>query len=193
MRLLKTFLAGVTGLFIFITLFSLLIPFHVRVSRVVLINNTSSGEVFRQIANFENWKNWHPVFTIDSASLYRYSNLIAGKDSGFRIVHRDKVVLIKLLSADSTAVKFLSQADGENDIENDILVSPLVSYQSVSVEWRSVTRLHWYPWEKFYGIFIDKLTGPGYEDALNGLKDFIEASHRSPGAGLKSKNLPKTI
>jgi hypothetical protein len=42
------------------------------------------------------------------------------------------------------------------------------------VEWRSLTRLHWYPWEKFYAIFMDKITGPGYEAALNGLKEIVE-------------------
>ncbi|MEP7110676.1 MAG: hypothetical protein ABI760_21970 [Ferruginibacter sp.] len=178
MRLFKAFLTGITGLFIIITLFSLLIPFNVKVSRVVLINSTNSAEIYSQIANFDNWKNWHPVFTIDSGSIYWYPPVKVGKVPICRIVHRGKAVIIKLLSADSTSIKFLLQAEGENDIENDIVITPLISRRAVSVEWKAITRLHWYPWEKFYGIFIDKLTGPGYEDALNGLKDFIEKSPR---------------
>ena len=44
----------------------------------------------------------------------------------------------------------------------------------MQVEWNAVTRLKWYPWEKFYGIFIEKSSGQGYEDALNSLKTYVE-------------------
>ncbi|MEO6729735.1 MAG: hypothetical protein ABIN01_00865 [Ferruginibacter sp.] len=169
MRLVKAFVAGIAGLFIIITLFSLLIPSRVRVSRAVLINNTNSEAVYQQIANFENWKQWHPIFTLDSAKLY-----LGGPTSGCVILQRGKEVKLKLISADSTSIKFLLQADGENDIDNDIVISKLPSQNSLQVEWRAITKLHWYPWEKFYGIFIDKLTGPGYEAALDGLKDYLE-------------------
>jgi hypothetical protein len=174
MRLIKAFFAGAIGLFIIITLFSLLIPSRVRVSRAVLINGAGLDEVYRQIHPFENWKNWHPLFTVDSSRLYREASLIAGKDSTCHILHRNQDISVSLLSADSTSVKFMFFAAGENDIENDIVITSLPSQQAVQVEWRAITQLHWYPWEKFYGIFIDKLTGPGYELALNGLKEYIE-------------------
>ncbi|MEP7143782.1 MAG: SRPBCC family protein [Ferruginibacter sp.] len=180
MRLIKAILAGATGLFVIITLFSLLIPAKVHVSRVVLINTTAT-EVYRQIANFENWKKWHPVFTTDSAKLYWDTQRIAGKDPGYRIVHHGKEIIITLLSADSASVRFLLQARGENDIDNDVVITkPPASPNFVQVEWRATTKLHWYPWEKWYGIFIDKLTGPGYEAALNGLKKDIEKRPLSP-------------
>ena len=174
MRVVKAFLVGATGLFIIITLFSLLIPSRVMVSRGVVVNNASADGAYRQIAGFENWKNWHPIFTVDSAKIYRHLPAIAGKDSGYIIKHRGRDVKVKLISADTTSVKFLLQADGENDINNDIVLTALPAQNAVQVEWRSITKLHWYPWEKFYGIFIDKLTGPGYEAALNGLKDYME-------------------
>lgn len=179
MRVIKVFLVGAIGLFIIITLFSLLIPSRVRVSRAVLINNTSNDVVYRQVANLENWKNWHPIFTMDSAKLSSHSPAIAGKDSGYTFNHRGRDINITILSADSGSVQFLLQADGENDIDNDILITSLPSQNAVQVEWRAITKLHWYPWEKFYGIFIDKLTGPGHEAALNGLKDFIEKNPMS--------------
>ncbi|MEO5891778.1 MAG: hypothetical protein ABIQ31_16140, partial [Ferruginibacter sp.] len=102
-----------------------------------------------------------------------------GKDSGCMIMHRGKEIDIRLISADSTSIKFLLQSEGENDIENDIVLTALSS-RSVQVEWRAITKLHWYPWEKVYGIFIDKMTGPGYENALNGLKDYMEKNAISP-------------
>jgi hypothetical protein len=183
MHLIKAFLVGATGLFIIITLFSLLIPSNVRVSRAILINNTNTVSVYQQIINFENWKNWHPIFRVDSAKLNWQPPAIAGKDSVCIIRHHGKDVIIQLLSADSTSIKFSLKSQGENDISNDVVITSSPAQKSVQVEWRAITKLHWYPWEKFYGIFIDKLTGAGYEGALNGLKEFMEKSTLSPKSG----------
>ncbi|MCW3092730.1 MAG: hypothetical protein JWP81_3799 [Ferruginibacter sp.] len=174
MRFLKAFLFGATGLFIIITLFSLLIPFKVRVSRALLINGTTAGEVYRQVAAIENWKKWHPVFTADSAKLFVQPPSAGQKDSIYKILQLGKEITISFIPANASSVKFLLQAKGENDIENDLFITPLSGQQAVQVEWRAITRLHWYPWEKFYGIFIDKLTGPGYEAALQALKMYLE-------------------
>ncbi|WP_301930326.1 hypothetical protein [Ferruginibacter sp.] len=174
MRFIKAFLFGIIGLFIVITLLSLLISGNVRVSRVVIINTADAGKVYNQIANFDNWKNWHPIFTIDSAKITRHIPAIVGKDAGCIILHRGKEVEIKSITADSSAVRFMLKSEGENDIENNIVFTQLPNQHAVQVEWRALTRLNWYPWEKFYAIFMDKITGPGYETALNGLKDYIE-------------------
>ncbi len=174
MRLIKAFLFGMAGLFILITLLSLLIPSKVNVSRVVVINNTAVDKVYQQVANFDNWKKWHPIFTVDSAKLYWNPPTIMGKDSGCIIMHHGRKVSIKLISSDSSSIKFLMHAQGEHDIENNIILTPIPSSQSVHVEWRTTTRLHWYPWDKFYAIFLDKISGPGYEAALNNLNAYIE-------------------
>jgi hypothetical protein len=172
--MIKAFLIGAIGLFVVITLFSLLIPSRVRVSRAVLINSTTANAVYQQTALLDNWKKWHPIFTMDSAKLIKQEPTSGGKDSSYIILQHGKEVKVQLITADSNSVKFLLQAAGENDIENDIVLKTLASQNAVQVEWRAVTKLHWYPWEKFYGIFIDKLTGAGYEAALNGLKEYIE-------------------
>jgi len=174
MRLIKAFGVGATGLFIIITLFSLLIPSRVRVSRAVQIYNTSVSKVYPQIARFNNWKNWHPVFTLDSACLKCKPAAIIGKDSGCIIRHQGRDIEIRLLSTDSISTQFLLQAEGENDVHNDIVITGLPLQQAVQVEWRATTKLHWYPWEKVQGIFMDNITGPGYEAALNALKRYLE-------------------
>ena len=174
MRLIKAFLVGAIGLFVIITLFSLLIPSRVRVSRAVIINNTSHREVLRQIVPMSNWKNWHPIFKLDSARLIGIAPANGSSDSTYSILQRGNEITIHMLSADTNYIKFSLQANGENDIDNDIVLSSLPSQNSVQIEWRAITKLHWYPWQKFYGIFIDQLTGPGYEAALNGLKEYLE-------------------
>jgi hypothetical protein len=176
MRLIKAFLTGAIGLFIVMTLLSLLIPSRVKVSRTTLINNTTTAKVLDQVAILSNWKNWHPVFKSNDTKI----NLIPGAgaaNTAAEIVYGTKSVKLLVTAADSNAVKFTLQSPGESDIENEIFISPIQNQANVQVEWRALNKLKWYPWEKFYGIFIDKLTGPGYDEALKGLKDYLETSH----------------
>jgi hypothetical protein len=166
MRLIKGFLFVLAGLAIMITLFSLLIPSHVKISRSVIINDTTD-KIITQLNNLKNWNNWHPMFMSKDATV-NYLN------SGCDIVYHNKTTHLTLQSTTAKDVKFLLQGEGENDIENDIIVTPIVKQNAMQVEWRADVKLHWYPWEKFYGIFVDKLSGPGYEAALDGLKKYIE-------------------
>lgn len=174
MRLFKAFLFGITGLFVIITLFSLLIPSRVMVSRAVILNDVTPGEIYLQVADFENWQKWHPIFTIDSAKINCRIADLPTRPANCIILNRGKQINLSLISADTTSIKFLFEAAGENDIENDIVIVPTETKNAIQVEWRAVTKLHWYPWEKFYGIFIDQLTGNSYDLALHGLKDYLE-------------------
>jgi hypothetical protein len=175
MRLIKALLVGATGLFVIITLFSLIIPSRSRVSRGITINVGDSAMVYQLVRDFGNWRKWHPVFTSDSASLSCHGGDSSAADSACIIRHHGRDIRITHLTSNSGSARFLLQASGENDIENEIIVVQ-AGAGAVQVEWRSIAHLRWYPWEKFYGIFMDKLTGPNYEAALNGLKLYVETN-----------------
>ena len=51
---------------------------------------------------------------------------------------------------------------------------PVQEQGNMQVQWQAVVHLKWYPWEKFSGIFIEKMAGQGYEDALQSLKSYVE-------------------
>ena len=172
-RLVKAFLFGITGLFIVITLLSLLITSKVRTSRVIIINHTTVEKVFEQTADLKNWKNWHPVFK-SGAIVINILDTSIGKNAACDIVYNNKTTHLIIMSADTASIKFNLQSNSTKDIENDMVISSIPQQNSVQIEWRVLNNLHWYPWEKFYAIFLDKITGPGYEDALNGLKAFLE-------------------
>jgi hypothetical protein len=173
MRFIKAFLFGITGLFIIITLLSLLITSNVRVVRTTVINNTTIVKPYQQTVDLKNWKNWHPIFKTGVATI-SFGNISFGKNAACDIKYNNKITHLLITDTDSSFVKFVLQSPGENDIENIIGITPLTSSNEVRIEWRALTKLHWYPWEKFYAIFLDKITGPGYDAALTGLKDFIE-------------------
>jgi hypothetical protein len=175
MRFIKVFLIGLIGLFIIVTLISLVIPSDVKLSHAVIINSTT-GKIYAQIGNLKNWKNWQPIFASDSAVI-TFSNSDMGSNTNCDITYKNRRINIATTSLDPTSIRFILKSNGEDDIENEISITPVNAQNSVRVEWRALTKLHWYPWEKFYGIFIDRITGPGYDEALNNLKRFVEAAH----------------
>lgn len=172
MRLFKGFIIALTGLFIFVTILSLFIPSKVVVVKGVVIN-AGAEKVFAEIRDLQNWKHWQPVFKKDSAIIkfdtdsFGISNSCrwesSGKKNQFLIrTQKDNVVTASLLR------------EGENEIFNTIRVLQLPDNNQVQVDWSVMIKLKWYPWEKFYGIFIEKISGQGYEDALNSLKEYTE-------------------
>ncbi len=174
MRLIKAFLAGIIGLFVFITLLSLLIPAHPKVSRTVVINTAAKEKIIQQIKNFGNWKNWQPLFASESAKVI-YGKMQEGEGGECNVEYNNKTTRLEIIKSDSSSINFIVKAEGENEITNQIVISSLQPSQQIRVDWVATTHLNWYPWEKFYAIFIDKLTGPGYETSLNNLKQYVES------------------
>lgn len=165
-RLIKGFIIVLGGLFIFITLLSLFIPSRVMISRGVVIH-APAQMVFAQISDLEQWKKWQPVFKNDSANI-RFSSNKAEWLSG----NRKNVFTITQKM--SNGISATLTREGENDVLNTIRILPLNDSNQVQAEWNVLIKLKWYPWEKFYGIFIEKITGQGYEAALNRLKEYCE-------------------
>jgi len=172
MRFLKGFVFAITGLFIVITLLSLLMPSKVMTVRSVVIHGTTQ-QVFAEIADLGNWKRWHPVFQQDSNTI-EISNPSAGVNASAEWTTNGKKNKLLITEILSTQFKADLSRTGENTVANIISVTALKDSNNVQAEWRTLTKLKWYPWEKFSGIFVDKMTGPGYEAALNNLKELIE-------------------
>jgi hypothetical protein len=172
MRLFKGFFIVLAGLFIFITILSLFIPSKLMVTRAVVIN-AGADKVFKEVSNLQNWKHWQPVFIIDSAKINFNVTYIGNSDSCWWD-SKGKKNTMQLTNIKDRAVTAVLSREGENDVLNTIRVLPLSDSGRVQAEWSVLVRLKWYPWEKFYGIFIEKISGQGYEDALSSLKAYVE-------------------
>lgn len=171
-RLFKGFFIVLAGLFIFITILSLFIPSKLMVTRAVVIN-ASAGKVFSEISDLQNWKHWQPVFVNDSAKI-KFNSGIDGISNSCEWDSKGKKNEIQFTQKTNNTVSATLKGTGENEVQNTISVLPLADSNQVQVEWNVLIKLKWYPWEKFYGIFIEKITGQGYEDALNSLKTYVE-------------------
>ena len=165
-RLLKGFIIALAGLFVFMTLLSLFIPSRIRISRGVLIH-AQPALAYAQVSELSNWKNWQPVFKKDSAAIR-----ISGDTAYWQTGNRTNTLFVTGRTANTVSATV--ERRGENAMVNTIRVLPLADSTQVQVEWNAEIRLKWYPWEKLYGIFIEKMSGQGYENALNGLKEYCE-------------------
>ena len=172
MRLFKGFFLVLAGLFIFITILSLFIPSKLMVSRAVVIN-AGAGKVFSEVNNLQNWKHWQPVFMNDSSQIH-FKTDATGISNYCEWESKGKMNIIEITSKNNNSIAAILKRPAENDVQNTISVLPLADSNQVQAEWNVLIKLKWYPWEKFYGIFIEKITGQGYEDALNSLKKYVE-------------------
>ncbi|MEO6538302.1 MAG: hypothetical protein ABIT07_04275 [Ferruginibacter sp.] len=171
MKMLKGIAIIFLCLFISITLLSLLIPSNVRTVNSVVIH-ADKNKIFNQIADFSNWKNWHPVFQNDSNAFY--SNPSFGVNANVKWVTSGKTNELLITKSTAQEITILQLRPGEKEVVHILSIVPNKGSPALQVEWNVLTKLKWYPWEKFRGIFIDKIAGPGYEASLNNLKALLE-------------------
>ena len=173
MKIVKGALIVFIGIFIFITLISLLIPSRIVTARAVAVQ-ADSIKLFNEISNLKNWKHWHPVFMNDSSTIKIISTGSVENNSAEWITKGKKNTLL-ITNAKYPAITFLLKREGENDSENAISLTSVQEQGNMQVQWVAVTKLKWYPWDKFSGIFIEKMAGSGYEIALQSLKIYVES------------------
>ena len=171
MRLLKGFVFAICGLFVVVTLLSLLMPSNVITSRTITIASTPQI-ILNEISDLQNWKNWNPLFQQNKNIFIGDSSSGIGAYAEWHNGNNKKS--LRLTGININEIRFIVQSSGENDLENKITLINYKDSNHVQVEWSALTKLKWYPWEKFSGIFVDKITGAGYDNALNSLKLFIE-------------------
>ena len=173
MKVIKGALFVFTGIFIFITLISLLIPSRIVTARAVAVQ-ADSLKLFSEISNLQNWKHWHPVFIQDSSGI-AIKNNGNNTNSCAEWTTKGKKNILLLTSVKYPAITFLLKREGENDSENTLSLATVQEQGNMQVQWVAITKLKWYPWEKFSGIFIEKMAGSGYEIALQSLKNYVES------------------
>jgi hypothetical protein len=142
------------------------------VTRAVVIN-AKADKVFNEISDLKNWKHWQPVFRNDSA-IIKFDTDVNGVSNTCEWYSKGEKNKIIITEKKGNKIMVSLIREGENEVFNTISVLPLADSNQVQAEWNVLIKLKWYPWEKFYGIFIEKITGQGYEDALNSLKAYVE-------------------
>lgn len=168
MRIVKLLVISVVFLFLLVTLISVFIPSHVRVSKAI---NVDAGlpEVYGMIAHTGNWKEWYPPMQDSTIkfSVEADSNTVMLNDTRVMITGREKNAITgEMISAGGTRVK-----TGWN-------ILYVAQQDSVTVQWFMDFKMKWYPWEKFSSLLFEKRYGPVMEQGLSNLKSLVENSDR---------------
>jgi hypothetical protein len=172
-RFVKPVIIGVIGLSVVVTLISLLLPSEVHGRRGIVIN-AAKEKILPQINDFFNWKQWQPNFQADSAGII-YGKLSFGEDGRCEINRKNgKTDQYRFKLNNDSSIIAIQHRDGERDVENIFTLSKDQSSSGTYVDWKFITHLKWYPWEKFSGFFTESFTAPGMEQGLENLKKIAE-------------------
>lgn len=172
MKFLKAISIVVFGLCAIITLLSLLIPNKIITAKAITVQGDSTV-LFLQISDLKNWKNWHPYFSADTSLLKLGASTNKVNDTAVWMQGLKKYRL-HIVKKSYPLVQINIEADGEQAVENIFTLMPVVEQGNMQVQWQTILHLKWYPWEKFSGIFVEKMAGAGNEAALQSLKNYIE-------------------
>jgi hypothetical protein len=153
------------GLALLMIIISLFIPSRVVTVRAVTIHGEKDS-IFARINNVQTWKTWN-------AALAAAPNLVT-TDSTATWTSANHTYTLTRKEHTASYTKFLLSRAGQPGVDYFLSVLPVQEPNAFQVEWRAVTPLRWYPWEKFGGIFIEKMSGPGYQDALDRLSAMVE-------------------
>ncbi|HEV8508466.1 MAG TPA: SRPBCC family protein [Chitinophagaceae bacterium] len=165
MRIFRFIVISVVVLFIIITIISLFIPSHVRISRGIQINS-SKDSVMKQVGDVSNWKNWYPG--ADSLKLYYEDNVIKGL---ILDEQRKRYLVLRDKKNDEVKAEYLLL---NKKIPTGWLVATNDESNSVTIQWYMDFYLHWYPWEKFSSFMFERIYHPQLQQGLDNLKRLLE-------------------
>jgi hypothetical protein len=174
MRSIKMFVIVVAGMLACLGVVTLFLPSKVTVSKSILINATGA-EVAKEIETFKNWKDWYPAFQnqhiVVATSQKNDSSFVTLTDE------RQRKLSMSMIKSGPRNIDILLLAEDKKNITYQFIFSPGRNGQT-QVTWNINTTLDWYPWKKIAGIFLDKVTGPQYQEALQNLKSAVEKMHQ---------------
>lgn len=166
MQKIKSFIIVIVSFFVLLTLVSLLMPSRVITAHTVMIN-APKEKICHFLMDLKNWKAWNPL--LEDADI-TFSDPSTSSNAYMTWKANEKQHQIRLMRKDFSSLMFNQTREGDNPVTNELKIQSFKDDNGLQVEWVAIHHLKWYPWEKFAGMFLDKVTGPAYDTALNRLK-----------------------
>jgi len=177
MKILKKLLLIVVVLVVLLAVIGLFLPSHYRVERSVTMR-AKPDAIYAQISNFKNWLQWiawnqtrYPDMQVtfdgpESGVGAGYS--WDGKSSGQGTIKLTRAEPEKGIAYD------LDFEHGKYKSRGEIILAP--SGDSAKVTWTNEGDLGANPVNRYFGLLMDKMMGPDFEEGLNNLKRKVEAN-----------------
>ncbi len=166
MKAVKGFLLVIIGMAVVLTLFSLIMPSSVSAVRNIGIN-ASRDSINRMITNLSSYPEWYPGLRGNQPEIAADGKSISWKAG-------DKASKLSVVNADSNSLRLKLESGNSEPVISDIFTSVYENEPGVNVEWKLHSKVKWYPWERFGGIFFDQVSGPSMEEGLKNLKNLLE-------------------
>ena len=170
MRVIKLAILSFIFLFLLVTIISLFIPGHIRISKATNIAGEDQMAYTSYIEQLSKWRQWHPALKNipeNEIQILKDSS-ISVRGTAIRKVEREKDELVTEIKTDKgrpilSGFKMIRHQQGD----------------SATLQWYMDFKLRWYPWEKFRSLFYENIYGVQMEEGLKNLKELGEASRSS--------------
>jgi hypothetical protein len=169
MRVIKLAILSFIFLFLLVTVISLFIPGHIRISKAT---NIAADDmiVYTHIKNLPDWKQWHP-----SLKNIPENEFHVLKDSGISI----RGTTISIVERKNEELVTKMNTENGRPIISGFKIIRHQQGDSATLQWYMDFKLRWYPWEKFRSLFYENIYGVQMEQGLSNLKELSEGRRSS--------------
>jgi uncharacterized protein YndB with AHSA1/START domain len=175
MKALKIIGIIVAGLIVILVAAMFMLPSHSHLERSIVIN-ASPQQVYSQLTTFKNFTSWSPWAKLDPNTKYEYS----GPDTGIGasmswVSEKDDVGSGKqtiIEAVENQHVKSEMYFGGfEKPSYADFILTP--EGEGTKLTWTYDGDMEGF--YKFFGLMMDTMLGPSYEQGLQSMKEMVEA------------------
>lgn len=176
MKYIKYIILTLTFVIVLLLLISFFLPGTLYVKREIIINAPIEF-VYKKVSDFNSWKQWSPWYPKDTTAEYIYQG-IPGQ-GGHSMHWKSENGDIGKGSLQWNKVVENSTLEGELSFENmgtnSINMFRFEGLKSgTKVTWIDSSQAGLNPMFRWFGLFMDQMVGPDFEDGLRRLKTVSE-------------------
>jgi len=170
MRVIKLAILSFIFLFLLVTIISLFIPGHIRISKATNIAADDQMAYVYYTGQLTKWTEWHPALKDIPGNEFQIlkDSSISVRGTTISIAERRKDELVTEMKTDK----------GRPVISGFKIIRHQQS-DSATLQWYMDFKLKWYPWEKFRSLFYENIYGVQMEQGLSNLKEISEGRRSS--------------
>jgi hypothetical protein len=180
MKVLK--IIGIIVVIILVIIISLVLflPPHAHIERSIVINAKPS-QVFNQLNSFKNFNTWSPWAALDPNTKYEFSGPETGVGAFMSWSSENKNV--------GTGTQKIVESEPDSHLKNEMTFADFdgkAYAEFILVPEGDATKVTWtYDGDmsgiaKIFGLMMDKMLGPSYEQGLSKLKEVVESKPAEP-------------
>jgi hypothetical protein len=170
----KGFILGITILFLFMFLFSQLIPTRIGISKTI---NAPIDSVKTQLTNIKNWQYWYKPLLVDSNLVPMYSPNTIGKNVW--VNYGDNTITITDIK--DNEIKFeVKNTHGQIMPGGFNIIAG--ANNDVELYWYFKTANKWLPWQRLRSIALEKIMKPEMRASIDNLSQVATNGYKKTGA-----------